>query len=100
MQMSGSCKNIFALRLLQILGATAFKASFVCQNARFFGGENNFGIMLFTNFHGRDSALRCPRRRAQRQATEKRALYNVRSVLPDGDAAARRPYHQKSLSKT
>jgi len=27
-------------------------------------------IMLFTNYPGRESALRCPRRQAQRQATE------------------------------
>jgi hypothetical protein len=29
-----------------------------------------YGIIRFTNNGGRDSALRCPRRRAQRQATE------------------------------
>jgi hypothetical protein len=57
------------------------------------------GIMPLTEAGGRDSALRCPRRRAQRQAAEKRSVYHVRSVLPDGDAAARRPYHPKSLSK-
>jgi len=53
--------------------------------------------MPFTNYQGMDSALRCPRRRAQRQATEKAAICHVRSVLPDGDAAARHPYHQQSL---
>ena len=51
--------------------------------------------MSFTNIQGRDGALRCPRRRAQRQATEKRAFYYARSILTDGDAASRRPYHPK-----
>jgi hypothetical protein len=47
-----------------------------------------FGIVPFTNYQGRDSALRCPSRQTQRQAVEKAGFYHVRSVLPDGDAAA------------
>ena len=54
--------------------------------------------MQMTEVRGRDSALRCPRRRAQRQATELSGLLHVRSVLPDGDAAARHPYRLKILS--
>jgi hypothetical protein len=49
------------------------------------------GIMPFANFQGGDSALRCPRRRAQRQAMERRKICHVHSILPDGNAAARRP---------
>ena len=41
-----------------------------------------FGTMQFTNFRGRDSALRCPRRRAQRQATETGHLWH--SLRPAG----------------
>ncbi|MGD1088571.1 MAG: hypothetical protein ABR955_07570 [Verrucomicrobiota bacterium] len=44
--------------------------------------------MPFTNYQGRDSALRCPRRQTQRQAAEKAGFYHIRSVLPDGDAAS------------
>ena len=61
--------------------------------------------MPFTNFHGRDGALRRPRRRAQRQATEPRArrmIYHVRSALrfaPGGDGAAQRPYPPKKFVK-
>ena len=42
--------------------------------------------MQLTEATGRDSALRCPRRRAQRQATEKWPIYHVRSALPGGAA--------------
>jgi hypothetical protein len=60
------------------------------------------GIMSLTEEDGGDSALRCPRRRAQSRnggTTEKRAFYHVRSVLPDGDAAAQRPCQINYSSK-
>jgi hypothetical protein len=65
-----------------------------------FSGQNKaivrfIGIMSLTEVCGRDAALRRPRRRAQRQATESRTIYHVPSVLPDGDTAARRPGHIK-----
>jgi len=55
---------------------------------------------------GRDIALRCPRRRAQRQATlgdgRGACLANIRSALrfaPGGDIAARCPYPKKRGGK-
>ena len=67
------------------------------------------GIMWFTNF--KVGTARCAVPVAERSARRARARrgrsgdgkmtpYHICSVLSDGDAAARRPYHPKSLSKT
>jgi len=67
------------------------------------GQFNQVGLCSSQTIQGRDSALRCPRRRAQRQATETIATGArfIRFVAPQpgADGAARHPNQLRTPPK-